>query len=154
LSAPQSPHDPALQFWLGPQALQLPAWGPQASSDVPGWQTPFESQQPLPHELAVQAQRPLWQARPEPQLDSPQQAWPLRPQAWQLPLEHCWPAVQVVPQAPQFWPSVWVSTQRPPQSCSPERQLAWQLPLEQLFPVGQTVPQLPQLWGSLWRSAQ
>jgi hypothetical protein len=39
--------------------------------------------------------------------------------------------VQVVPQAPQFWPSLSVFTHKPPQSFSPARQLAWQVLAEQ-----------------------
>jgi hypothetical protein len=73
-SAPQAPHAPALQFCPGLQALQLPAAGPQAVTEVPGWQTPAASQQPAAQEAAVQAHLPPPQARPVLQLDDPQQS--------------------------------------------------------------------------------
>jgi hypothetical protein len=154
LSAPQPLHDPELQFWPGLHALQLPAAGPQAVSDVPPWQTPFASQQPVEQDAEVQAHLLLWQARPVLQLDLPQQSWPLRPQPVQLPPRHCWPAVQVVPQVPQFWPSVRVFTQRALQSVSPARQLAWQLLFAQPCPGRHACAQLPQLFTSAVRLAQ
>ncbi len=132
LFPPQAAHAPAVQLSPGGQTAQAPLAGfPQAATDVPAWQTPFASQQPE-QELEVQEHLPPEQARPALQVDLPQQSWPLSPQAVQIPARHCWPAVHVVPQPPQFWPSVAVLTHSPPQSVSPARQLAEQALCEQV----------------------
>jgi hypothetical protein len=49
----------------------------------------------------------------------------------QLPLTHCWVAVQALPQAPQFWELLARSTHEPLQSCRPDGQVEAQLPLAQ-----------------------
>ncbi len=50
----------------------------------------------------------------------------------------------MVPQLPQFWPSVAVLVQAPLQATSPVGQSSWQLPWLQVLPPEQTVPQPPQ----------
>jgi hypothetical protein len=49
-----------------------------------------------------------------------------------------------LPQAPQFWLSVWILTQVPPQFVSPAWQLSPHVPPEQTLPAGHTFPQAPQ----------
>jgi hypothetical protein len=57
-----------------------------------------------------------------------------------------WPP-HALPQEPQFWKLICVSTQRPLQSCVPAGQV--QDPCEQICPAPQFVPQPPQLAVSL-----
>jgi hypothetical protein len=61
----------------------------------------------------------------------------------QRPAEQLCPAVQAVPQAPQFMASVCVFTHAVPQSIWPAAQA--QRPAVQVCPVRQTVPHAPQL---------
>jgi hypothetical protein len=61
---------------------------------------------------------------------------------------------QLVPQAPQFWSSVCVSTQAAPHCVSPAAQLVTHLPAEQASVLPQAVAQSPQWVGSLWVSTQ
>jgi hypothetical protein len=72
--------------------------------------------------------------------------------AAQLPLEQTCPAGQAFPQAPQFQPSVAVSTQTPPQYASVP-QVQAQAPFAQTWPSSQAAPQVPQFAGSFRRSA-
>ena len=65
----------------------------------------------------------------------------------QLPAEHSWPEGQIVPQVPQFEPSVCRLTQLVPQSVSDASQVALQTPSEQTWPL-QLVPHCPQLLPS------
>lgn len=70
---------------------------------------------------------------------------------WQAPPRHSRPAVQVMPQPPQFSSSVFVSTQPPAHAVRPIAQVIWQVPFEQTDIALQVVPQAPQLAGSLLR---
>ncbi len=47
-------HDPATQVAVTPQAMQAAPRVPHADPEVPAWQRPLESQQPVAHELAEQ----------------------------------------------------------------------------------------------------
>jgi hypothetical protein len=67
-----------------------------------------------------------------------------------VPLSQTWPAVQAVPQPPQWVGSVCVSTQRPEQSVS--LPLQPHVPVLQVSPTAQVFPQPPQFSGSVFVS--
>lgn len=93
----------------------------------------------------------------------------------QVPLQHCWPAPQVTPQAPQL-AAVVIETQAPEQHAEPpvhlapaphmqvppthispglqvgEQVAATQRPAVQVWPAGHAIPQLPQLAALDWVS--
>ena len=92
------------------------------------------------------------------ELQVPLQTVSPTPQLTHFPLLQTCPAVQLVPQPPQFWTSVAVLMHAPLQHAwvrgqhDPPGQTAWplghwQLPLVQLLPPMQTFPQAPQFWS-------
>ena len=66
---------------------------------------------------------------------------------WQVLAVQSWPVLQTVPQAPQFWLFVVVSTQLPAQAIPPPMQL--HTPALQAWPTAQALPHVPQLATSV-----
>ena len=74
--------------------------------------------------------------------------------AAQVPPVQTWPAPQTLPQAPQFFESVWVLAQKAlapvPQVVKGLPQVTAQVPPVHTSPAGQALPQVPQFAESVW----
>jgi hypothetical protein len=71
----------------------------------------------------------------------------------QAPAVQVCPLVHLVPQVPQLFASVLVSTQAPPQAVCPAVPQT-QAPAVQVWPVPQVLPQVPQFFASVLASVQ
>jgi hypothetical protein len=123
----ESSQTPALQAWLGAQAVpQAPQWRvsllTSTHSLVPA---------PVVHEVLPAAHVALHVP----------------------PLQTC-PSAQTVPHCPQLRELDCVSTHKSPHATSPTPQLKTHLPASQEAPMPQRKPQVPQLLSSLFRSTQ